>query len=404
MQDEKSTINLDENHGGSTGSVENVYELQIMDTISDIGADDWNHCVPPDYPFLKHEFLYALEKTGCVSSRLGWMPRHILLRNQGSRSLPLAVIPMYLKLHSYGEFIFDWAWADAYYRNGVRYYPKLVAQTPFTPLSGPKILVAPGADKSLIYGYIAHASPDLAIQLDANSIHWLFLEQQELEYLAKADYIPRNAGIQYVWRNQDYASMNEFLQEFNSKKRKNIRQERNFVKNTGVQIEIVEGSDIKQKHWDAFYRFYDATIMKYQSNHYLSPAFFELIGDAIPENIVLMLARLDKTYVAGSFCLKGEKSLYGRYWGSIRDIRNLHYELCYYSAIEYCIANKLKFYNAGMQGKHKLKRGFHPELPLSAHYFRRRGFHNAIDSYVEAESEDMHEYQAQLYGEFPIRR
>ena len=371
----------------------NSTEWEIVQSIDHASPHDWNRCVPSDCPFLRHEFLSALENSGCVSEETGWTPQHIVLRNlAGNDSEVLGVTPLYLKEHSWGEFIFDWEWARGYQRHGLHYYPKSVSQVPFTPLTGPKLLAAPATDGNEIRRQLADAGLSITQDQFLSSLHWLFVPEAEVQVFETAGLIARCSTFEYVWNNQNYNAMDDFLATFSSRKRKKIRHERKSISAQGIKMETIQGVDMTQDHWLAFEQFYISTLSKYGSNRYLSYEFFRMIGETMPENIVLFLASIDQKPVAGSLCLQGGNKLFGRYWGALAELPNLHFETCYYTAIEYCIRMGYEKYNAGVQGEHKLSRGFLPELSYSAHLINEPAFAAAIRNYVKQEARNVRAY------------
>ena len=380
------------------------WETAVIHSINEIDALEWNKCVPPDYPFLRHEFLLALENSNCVSNHTGWQPCHILIRIRNSPPTVLGAMPMYLKSHSWGEYIFDWSWADAYHRNGFQYYPKLIVQSPFTPLTSPKLLFAPNAtERAQIQQHLAASAVAVLQKMQASSCHLLFITADEANILKNNGFLSRIGTIEFIWRNREYESMEHFLSGLSSKKRKNVRQERNSVAQQGIRIETVSGEEIESHHWHAIEHFYSKTIDKYGSIKYLSPEFFQFAGQQMPENFVLFLAEQNGRYIGGSVCLKGANTLYGRYWGALRDYQALHFEICYYSAIEYCIEHGIASYNAGVQGEHKLSRGFLPELVHSSHMLSSVEFERGIQNYLDREAIQMVHYQKILESRSPYK-
>ncbi len=367
--------------------------LEIVDSISQINARDWNRIVPADCPFLFHEFLHALEDSGCVATETGWAPQHIVIRNSASQCGELiGAAPLYLKRHSWGEFIFDWDWAHGYQRHGLEYYPKLISQTPFTPLTSPKLLCAPGDAETSIRHLIARTAQELASQCSASSIHWHFISEQDSSTLDACRFLNRASTFEYIWTNRGYGSMDDFLGMLSSRKRKKIRSERRSIRGQDLTVTALQGPEMNETHWRMIDRFYRQTVDKYYSHKYLSREFFQRIGETMPENLVFFLAQRGGTPVAGSFCLQGGGSLYGRYWGTLGQFRNLHFEMCYYAPIEYCIERGLAEYNAGVQGEHKLNRGFLPRLARSSHWFFDPGFSDAIDRYINQEASRVRAY------------
>ena len=371
--------------------------IEIVDAIDQVDSQEWNDIIPSDCPFLRHEFLHAMEESGCVSTDSGWLPQHILIRNKAShRREVIGASPLYLKGHSFGEFIFDWDWAHGYQRHGLNYYPKLISQIPFTPISSPKLLTAQSDQAANTRLQLAHVAQEIARQFNVASIHWHFISDDDLKALRAADFLSRASTIEYVWSNPGYASMDEFLASLSSRKRKKIRSERQSVRDQGIKVTAIAGTEMDKADWQLVDRFYRQTVDKYHSNKYLSNRFFEKISQTMPERIVFFLARLNQNPVAGSFCLRGAKSLYGRYWGSLGSFRNLHFEVCYYAAIEYCIEQGLEQYNAGVQGEHKLNRGFLPKIARSCHSFSDPAFSAAIDRYISRETPQIEAYRDML--------
>jgi len=349
-----------------------------MDSIE---GNHWNHLVGDNNPFLRHEFLAALEQTGCVGPGTGWLPCHISVHHEGAL---VAAIPMYCKLHSFGEFVFDWSWADAYEAGGRHYYPKLVAAVPFTPVTGPRILhlpgiMAPQAIEALLNAALRHAQ-----EIDASSIHVLFPDGETRATLAGHGYVER-IGFQYHWRNQAYRDFADFMDNLKARKRKKIRHERQTVRDQSVSVDVLRGSEIDVHHWDEFYRFYASTVRRKGQWPSLTLEFFRTLGFKMKDDVLLIMARRRNEYVAAAFFMLGDQTMYGRYWGCREFLPGLHFEVCYYRAIEYCIQHGLQRLEGGAQGEHKLSRGFEPVLTYSEHYFRDADFHSLIDNYLDRE-------------------
>ena len=371
--------------------------VEILDAIDQIKAEDWNQIVPVDCPFLRHEFLHALEATGCVSAETGWHPQHILIRNRKCNST-LAVAPLYLKGHSWGEYIFDWNWAASYREHGLQYYPKLISQTPFTPITSPKLNVSNSSqhDVVAIRRQLVESTKVVARKHDVSSLHWLFITDDDAQVLESQQFLGRRSNVEYIWTNRNYSDMDHFLATLSSRKRKKIRSERKFIAKQNIRVSVVTGTEMTDEHWQLVNCFYQNTIKKFGSLAYLNQKFFEKIRTTMPENVVLFLAEFDNKPVGGSFCLKGGNRLFGRYWGSIAPIRNLHFEVCYYAPIEYCIQNGVSDYNAGVQGEHKLNRGFVPTIARSCHTFSDAAFSYAIDQYIRKEYSHYEQYREHL--------
>jgi predicted N-acyltransferase len=373
--------------------------IRVINSLQELPSDSWNRLAGTKNPFVRYEFLRALEDSGCVRAETGWYPQHMLLEDDTNELI--AAAPMYLKSHSYGEYVFDWAWADAYERSGHSYYPKLVCAVPFSPVSGPRIL-APTLTTEIVQA-LSTGARELADARSASSVHWLFTSPELNQHLIEGGYLQRT-GFQYHWQNRNYASFDEFLGEFSSDKRKKVRRERRLVREQGVRMEIVEGADMTDELWDRFYAFYRSTILNHGAIAYLNREFFSEIGRNLADAVVMVLAWQDKECIAGSINLKGDDALYGRYWGSDRFVDQLHFETCYYSAIEYCIANGLQRFEAGAKGGHKLSRGFLPTPTYSMHWLRHPEFSDAVERYLQQEQDGI-EYQLNELNEHtPFKR
>ena len=378
--------------------------VSIIDKLADIPSDDWNALTHESAPFLKYEFLYALESTGCVSADTGWEPRHLVVHADGPlHGRLIGAVPLYLKTHSYGEYIFDWAWADAYARAGLNYYPKLVAAIPFTPVTGTRLLAVNTPAKNTIKECLIQAALSLAKNERVSSLHWLFTTEEETQILENYDHI-RRSGYQFHWHNQGYQSFDEFLSVLSAEKRKKIKRERRYVREAGIEIDVVNGEAINPSHWDFFYKCYQSTIHLHGAIPYLTQAFFKEIGRRMSPNIVLILARHNREYIAAALNLRDRNSLYGRYWGSLREFHSLHFETCYYSAINYCIETGLSRFEAGAQGEYKLARGLLPTTTYSAHWLTHTQFRHAVADFLEREKNDVQYYINELSELSPFKK
>ncbi|MDV7338571.1 GNAT family N-acetyltransferase [Terasakiella sp. A23] len=357
----------------------NSNKIDILEKISDISPADWNSCVGADEPFARHEFLSALEDSNCTTPKAGWMAQHIVLRNDEGKILGCS--PVYLKGHSYGEYVFDWSWADAYERAGGRYYPKLQCAIPFTPVSSHRLLMHPDANKdnkaALLEGMINHAK---ALQI--SSLHITFSTEDEW-HLAKNQGMMGRTGHQYHWENRGYETFDDFLATLSSRKRKSIKKERKSVAESGIEIKALSGDELEEHHWDAFYAFYLDTTGRKWGHPYLNREFFGLLGQRLADQVVLIVAMKDERIVAGALNLKGNKTIYGRNWGCLEDYRFLHFEACYYQAIDYAITHKLARVEAGAQGQHKIQRGYLPVKTYSSHWVRDPGFADAVEKFLD---------------------
>jgi uncharacterized protein len=375
--------------------------VKVVPRLADIPAAEWDGCAGDDNPFLCHAFLEALEASGSATRESGWQPQHLALEDGNGRLV--GAVPLYLKSHSYGEYVFDWGWASAYERAGGQYYPKLQCSVPFTPVTGPRLLLRPGADLAVADGLIA-AMIELARRHKVSSLHVTFPTEGEWDRFGAAGFLQR-VGQQFHWENNGYGSFDDFLEALNSRKRKQIRRERRDALLGGMEIETLTGSAIEPQHWDAFYRFYRATSDRKWGDAYLTRSFFALIGERMAERIVLIMAKKDGRYVAGALNLLGRDTLYGRNWGCTGDFPFLHFEACYYRAIDFAIARGLKRVEAGAQGPHKIQRGYLPSPTYSAHWIRDPGFSRAVADFVTRERIALENEMEQLEEEMsPFKR
>ncbi|XBQ09473.1 MAG: GNAT family N-acetyltransferase [Salinarimonas sp.] len=357
--------------------------------------------VDPACPFVTHAFLSALEESGCVGEGTGWGPAHVLVEDAAGTLL--AAAPTYLKSHSQGEYVFDHGWADAYERAGGRYYPKLQVSVPFTPATGPRLLVRPGpraeeAERLLIAGLQA-----LRAKVGASSIHATFLPKPDWERLGAAGWLQR-IDQQFHWLNDGYPSFEAFLETLASRKRKTIRRERRDALAPGIEIDWVRGGDITQAHWDAFYEFYVDTGSRKWGRPYLNRDFFSRVGERLGERVLLILARREGRHIAGAINFIGDETLYGRNWGCVEDHPFLHFEVCYYQAVDFAIAHGLRRVEAGAQGEHKLLRGYRPVETYSAHEIADPGLKRAVADYLERERAHVGEIGEALAAALPFRR
>ncbi|WP_434362164.1 GNAT family N-acetyltransferase [Parasalinivibrio latis] len=376
-------------------------ECRVVPSIEEFGEAAWNTLLPDDFPFLRFEFFEALEQSNVLGAKRGWLPQYIgVYRND----VLVGAAPCFLKGHSYGEYVFDWAWAEAYEDAGLEYYPKIVCAIPFTPATGPRFLVVENDDKEEIERYLLGGLLSLTEQLECSGAHILFHPKSNSASCAKAGFLER-CDVQFHWYNRGYEHFDDFLAALTSRKRKNIRKERNSVIAQGITVEVVEGQDITDQHLSRFFQFYRRTYLK-RSGHsgYLNQAFFNQLGRLMNETLVLVFARAGEEYVAGSLYLRSSETLYGRYWGCLSEFENLHFELCYYQGIEYCIRHGLSKFDAGAQGEHKLLRGFEPVLTYSAHFLRHNGFQDAIADYLRRESKLVSQYVEDAMAHLPFKQ
>jgi predicted N-acyltransferase len=370
--------------------------IRIEADISGIPAAQWDACAGAGNPFVSHAFLSALERSGSAIAETGWQPLPIVI--DGACGTPAAIVPAYAKSHSQGEYVFDHAWADAWERAGGRYYPKLQAAVPFTPVPGPRLLLR---DAALAPGLIAGLEA-VTDQNRLSSAHVTFLDETQLPLFEQAGWLIR-AGTQFHWQNDAYASFDDFLAALSSRKRKAIRKERERALE-GLTIRHLTGPEITEAHWDAFWAFYQDTGSRKWGRPYLTRPFFSMLGEAMGDKVLLMLAERDGRPIAGALNLIGGGALYGRYWGCVEEVPFLHFELCYYQAIEAAIALGLARVEAGAQGEHKLARGYVPVTTWSAHYLPDPNFRRAVAEYLERERAAV-AHEQEFLGELtPFRR
>ncbi len=373
----------------------------VVDRLADIDAGQWNALLRENYPFARHEFLVALEEEDCLGERTGWIPRHVIHTDAQGRLLGAA--PLYQKFNSFGEFVFDWSWADAYQRHGRAYYPKLVSAIPFTPATGPRLLIRADADQAAVATTLMEGSRQLADELNCSSLHWLFTTPDEQELLAEQGFMTR-IGCQFHWHNAGYRDFDGFLAALNTKRRKNIKRERRLVNDAGLSLRVVNGEQASASDWDAFYRFYCNTFRQRGNYPALTRSFFQRVGRTLGQQILLVLAMRDGIPVAGALSYQSDTTLYGRHWGCHADHDSLHFEVCYYQGIEHCIRTGLRHFEPGAQGEHKVWRGFLPTLTYSAHWLAHPGFSAAIADFLHRESPAVRDYARGLGVHSPYRR
>lgn len=368
----------------------------IISDLTRIDRSEWNALLPDSNPFLRHEFLAALETQGCLD-RTGWTPNHVVVRNAAGRLV--GAMPAYLKTNSFGEFVFDWSWASAYERAGMDYYPKLVSAVPFTPATGPRLLTG-DADET-IGRHLVQTGIDFVREYRLSSAHWLFPRDDDRRRLVENDLLLR-LNYQYHWQNRGYTDFDHYLSFFRSRKRKQVRHERATVREAGIGMRVLHGDDLDDGLWDIVYGFYQSTFMKKGNYPALTLAFFKTLAATMGRNLVIILAEHKGRFIAGSICFRGDDTLYGRYWGCSREFKDLHFETCFYQGIEYCIAEGLQRFEPGAQGEHKITRGFLPVETWSAHWIGNRDFHRAIADFLARERAALIEYKPQLDAMSPF--
>ncbi|MCB1672654.1 MAG: GNAT family N-acetyltransferase [Gammaproteobacteria bacterium] len=377
------------------------YQFRFLSSISEVDRADWNQLAGNASPFLKHEFLLALEVTGCTTAATGWQPHHLVITNEDS--LLIGVVPLYRKTNSYGEYVFDWSWADAYRTNGVPYYPKYLTAVPFTPSTGPRFLIREEYRQPQLMHRIIDTVREHALEQQVSSWHVLFPTETESRLMADHGMLQRE-GCQFHWFNRGYASFEDFLAAMSSRKRKNIRKERLSVQEQGISFAFIDGAAITDKQWKHFYVFYQSTYLVRGMQGYLSQELFQQLGRTMPENLLLIEARLDNQVIAGALFFRDERKLFGRYWGSLEEYQFLHFETCFYQGIDYCIRNGLEEFDAGAQGEHKIQRGFEPIRTVSNHWIRHPAFAEAIEDFLVQEKDYMNRYRQQAGQLLPFKK
>ncbi|MFO7593924.1 MAG: GNAT family N-acetyltransferase [Pseudomonadota bacterium] len=376
-------------------------QLKLIQRLDDISPLDWNNLEGGIHnPFLRHEFLSGLERFDCVGDNWGWLPHHLALFD-GARLI--GAVPMYLKYNSYGELVFDWGWTEAYQRAGLKYYPKLVAAVPYSPVTGPRLLVHQEADRKQTTDTLITRALELAKEIQVSSLHWLFPDDRDMHQLEQHG-LMRRTGTQFHWHNRGYRDFDDFLDGFTAQKRKKIKRERRRVIEQGIRIEVLDGHQATDEHWRIFHHFYRSTFDKRGGYPTLSEAFFRHLGVSLPESVVLVLAKHEGRYVAGALSLRSEDTLYGRHWGCEEEFHSLHFELCYYQGLDYAIEHGLQRFEPGAQGEHKVGRGFEPVATWSAHWLDHPVFADAVNDFLNREQQAVQEYMQELSEHLPFRK
>ncbi|MCU7904285.1 MAG: GNAT family N-acetyltransferase [Candidatus Thiodiazotropha sp. (ex Epidulcina cf. delphinae)] len=374
-------------------------QVDFHSSIDELNAGEWNRLVVDDNPFLKYEFHAAMEHHDCVGRRFGWMPRHLVVRDAG-RIIGLS--PLYIKTNSYGEFVFDHAWADAYRRSGLRYYPKLISAIPYTPASGERLLIDADANLAEMRKLMVDATIGLAEESGLSSIHWLFTNLEEGERIKGMGMMER-LGVQFHWQNPGYEDFEHFLSQLTSKRRKNIRHERRKVFRRGIRFRLLHGREVTTQEWRLFARFYSKTFEERYSLPTLNAGFFQEVGDRMGEQVILVLAYDAGVCIAGALLFRSRSVLYGRHWGALQRYDGLHFETCYYQGIEYAIKHSLRRFEPGAQGEHKIWRGFLPALTRSYHWVADPQFSMGIEDFLSGERAAIMDYKKRLLVNSPFR-
>ncbi len=382
-------------------------KAEIVGRIAEVDAGAWDSLDPTHHPFLKHAFLDALETTGCVGGDSGWIPTHLVVRDADSGRL-VAAVPQYLKTHSWGEFVFDWSWAQSYQRAGLEYYPKQLSAIPFTPVSGPRLLVAAGVDGDSpdatgIRAMLADVLLESARQTGASGAHVNFTLDDDQAALEGAGFLRRH-DCRFLWHNRGYRTFEDFLATFRADKRKKTRRERRKVAESGITFRSLAGEAIDARLWHAIFGFSERTFLRHGNGHYLNVEFLRQVSAALPGTVVVKLAERAGTPVAAAIFFEGGGWLYGRYWGAATQEDSLHFEACYYQGIEHCIERGIGFFDPGTQGEHKLARGFEPTRTTSAHWLEHAGFRAAVARYLDRERTAIDSYIASAREHLPFQR
>ncbi len=376
-----------------------MLRIKVLDTLLSINADDWNNLLEDDYPFYRYEFLANLEKYHCVGEKMGWLPRHILAYKN---DLLVGAFILYEKHNAYGEFVFDYLWHQAYAKEQLPYYPKLVSTIPYTPIIGNRLL-ARTEDENKVFPYLLDAAKQLMTSSVASSLHILFNTLKQKTFLRAQNMLFRT-DLQFHWYNNNYKNFADFLAALKQKKRKNIRRERKSIYAQNIRLRLLDGYSTSAEDWINFNHFYAHTFYEKSGFPTLNLDFFKAIAKQMPEQILLVLADKNERTIAGALMFRDKNTLYGRHWGAIEHIDYLHFEVCYYQGIEYCIKHKLKYFEPGAQGEHKLPRGFLPVTTYSAHYLRHQVFREAIKKFCHQEKYYIKKYMHQLAQHNPYQK
>ena len=377
-------------------SDEQTLEIRFHQSIAEIEAQEWNRLAGTSDPFTRYEFLHALEQHQCVGESFGWLPHHIAIRD--TTNTLVGISPLYIKTNSYGEFVFDWSWASAYEQAGIPYYPKLVCSIPYNPVTGARLF----AENTLIKKLLIQKTVEVSKKLHLSGAHWLFTNDVDTD-LFKYNQFMLRLGCQYHWKNYDLRNFDEYLQMFVSRKRKKVKRERRMVRDQNIKIEIIHGNEASEELIERAHFFYTSTFDRKSGIPTLSVDFFKQICTSMGNKVVFFFASLEKTYIACAICMRSEEALFGRFWGCLQEFHSLHFETCFYQGIEYCINNKLKRFEPGAQGEHKITRGFLPTKTWSAHWIANERFQTVLNSFCQREQEAMHSQCIELGSLSPFR-
>lgn len=382
-------------------------KAEVVGRIADVAADEWDALDSTGHPFTRHAFLAALEATGCVGEDTGWMPAHLVVRaTRRGKARVVAAVPQYLKTHSWGEFVFDWSWAQSYLRAGLDYYPKQLAAVPFTPVTGPRLLldaVAAGVDPTDLRDELAGLLLQTARRADASGAHVNFTHEDDQAALERAGFLRRH-DCRFLWHNRGYLCFDDFLAGFRADKRKKAKRERRRVAEAGIVFRTLAGEEIDAALWRTVFGFSERTFLRHGNGHYLNVDFLRRVSHALPGAVMVKLAERAGTPLAAAVFFEGGGWLYGRYWGAAAHEDSLHFEACYYQGIDYCIERGLRYFDPGTQGEHKIARGFEPTRTLSAHWLAHDGFRVAVERYLAREREAIDAYIVSAATHLPFQR
>ncbi len=384
-------------------SVSTDINFSFISSLNNVQRADWNALLEDDNPFLCYEFLSALEQNDCLGEKYGWYPHHLIVRDVAGALI--AATPLYIKTNSYGEFVFDWSWASAYEQAGLNYYPKLISSIPYTPATGKRLLLSPKLSSEQqvdVASKMIQATLSESEKLNMSGTHWLFNEADECNYFREQGQMFR-LGCQYHWHNHNYESFDQFLDKFISRKRKKVKQERRYVKEQYIEIKRMHGNELNEEQWQQIHRLYENTFYRKSGIPTLSLEFFKEVGSTMGEQIMLVLSYSDEQLVACAINFRSSHTLYGRFWGCTHAFHSLHFEACYYQGIEYAIFNKLKVFEPGAQGEHKISRGFLPTKTWSAHSIHDSRFEPSIRDFCKREQEYMQQDYDELMMLSPYR-
>ncbi|MBC3812768.1 GNAT family N-acetyltransferase [Undibacterium aquatile] len=380
-------------------SIDQYYRMGFASSLSDIGQEQWDSLLKSDpsaNPFLSYAFLHALHSSGSASAKTGWHPYYLTIWQDKTL---VGACPLYQKTHSYGEYVFDWSWAQAYQQHGLQYYPKLLSAIPFTPVTGSRIIASDNTVRNLLLENLKN----LTLSGDFSSCHILFPDENQITQLKNAGFLIR-AGVQFHWQNDQHSDFESFLNTLSKKKRKNIRAERKKVQELGIVFSHIQGLDANEEDWLFFKRCYDATYENHHSKPYLNLEFFTQIGNTMPQHVHLIFAIKDGKKIAASLLIFNQSKVYGRYWGCVEHYPCLHFETAYYQAIEFCIKNGIRTFEGGAQGEHKMARGFLPQKTASAHFLTHPEFSNAVANFLQRETNGIELYLDDLNEHNPYKQ